>query len=621
MSDFDLGLENINSSLDLVTFRPVRDCFSTEQRIRVQYDLGDDFDPDVLDYIGLYNTEWKTVHDHLAYKWAPLPPGHYLFPQRRRCVQFKDSDFEHVRMPDVDFLFLYVANGDHVVGVSDKFRFPRTPGYDDDLCFNTLERRLASPKLAQETRKRHVVNLPKELSFCSPTKRRPVKEKVTQVFKDHDSLTSDFHQPATLLNIVHPVVREYEQQTNTVSVVPYVSAISNQCTGEHSPAQFAVGKVGKSSQKRLVFDIKNNDHNKTTEPRNFVQPCLEFPVRLPISPGPQGILEVISAGVGSCTFCSLSKVVISDLVYRERMHEATIQKLKAELAASEAETACVKRKQKTRHYGQFAGSREEHFYKKKIGDLLKKNNGLHREARKWKNEYMMARPQPKQLINDEKDKETQTSDHSIQAITIPKQQETPITAPSNPGTTSLEEESEWKIQKPKRMARLQQVIFRQSQTIQTINTTVSNQRETINRQARVIAEFRQSLCEQQLNKTTAENKLTEMTDVVKGILRGRYKEKASEWRQFARQIHNETPHEAKPSGAASQHYGRSGKDQRQLSGVHQPSVYSSGLQYIPGKSERVCPTCDMIFLPHVDPHVIEEHVVFHQIYKRKPQST
>ena len=59
-------------------------------------------------------------------------------------------------MPDVDFLFLYVANGDHVVGVSNKFRFPRTPGYDDDLCLNTLERRLAGPKLAQETRKRRM---------------------------------------------------------------------------------------------------------------------------------------------------------------------------------------------------------------------------------------------------------------------------------------------------------------------------------------------------------------------------------------------------------------------------------------------------------------------------------
>ena len=39
-----------------------------------------------------------------------------------------------------------------------------------------------------------------------------------------------------------------------------------------------------------------------------------------------------------------------------------------------------------------------------------------------------------------------------------------------------------------------------------------------------------------------------------------------------------------------------------------------------GKSERVCPTCDMIFLPHVDPHVIDEHMVFHQVYKKKSQS-
>ena len=38
-------------------------------------------------------------------------------------------------------------------------------------------------------------------------------------------------------------------------------------------------------------------------------------------------------------------------------------------------------------------------------------------------------------------------------------------------------------------------------------------------------------------KTTAEYKLSEMTDVVKSIFRGRYKEKAAEWRQLARQIH------------------------------------------------------------------------------------
>jgi hypothetical protein len=37
----------------------------------------------------------------------------------------------------------------------------------------------------------------------------------------------------------------------------------------------------------------------------------------------------------------------------------------------------------------------------------------------------------------------------------------------------------------------------------------------------------------------------------------------------------EPAHEAKPSGAASQLHEQSGKDQRQLSAVHQPSVYSN----------------------------------------------
>lgn len=41
-------------------------------------------------------------------------------------------------------------------------------------------------------------------------------------------------------------------------------------------------------------------------------------------------------------------------------------------------------------------------------------------------------------------------------------------------------------------------------------------------------------------KTTADRKLTEMTERVRSILRGRFKEKQGEWRQFARKINVST---------------------------------------------------------------------------------
>lgn len=93
MSDFDFELENINASSDLVTFRPVRDCYSNDYRIRLQWDIGDCFDPEALDYVGLFNTEWNSVDDYLAYKWAPLIPQH-AYTLRRRSVQFTDADFD-----------------------------------------------------------------------------------------------------------------------------------------------------------------------------------------------------------------------------------------------------------------------------------------------------------------------------------------------------------------------------------------------------------------------------------------------------------------------------------------------------------------------------------------------
>lgn len=70
------------------------------------------------------------------------------------------------------------------------------------------------------------------------------------------------------------------------------------------------------------------------------------------------------------------------------------------------------------------------------------------------------------------------------------------------------------------------------------------------------------------------------------------------------------------TGAATQKQEAITKQPRPYFGIN--SDYLQGLpQRRPGKSERICPTCKMVFSSNVDPHVIEEHIVFHQVYSKK----
>lgn len=638
MSDFDFELENINASSDLVTFRPVRDCYSNETRIRLQWDIGDSFDPEVLDYVGLFNTEWNSVDDFLAYKWAPLYPRH-AYSIRRRCVQFMDSDLDHVRMPGVDFVFLYVAKGDHVVGISNTFQFRGLTGYEEDFCFDILEK-LAGANPTTESRKRQTTaSLPPGLPLCSPSKRRVFKERILTVYKDHKTLASDF-KPAQAwtenLNIVkQPVVKEYDD--NEQVVVSYVPIVPLQTDDNKSTsAQVAVEGKNKSSNKKLIYDIRTQNAKWITEELALIPyppspQCIEFPVRLPLLPGPHGILEKITAGAGSCTFCSLSKVVISELAHREQLHEATIRNLKSNLGAMKVKEVIVKKKEK-RHYKPFQGSKEELFYKKKIGDLLRKNNGLLKQAKHWKNECLISQRETKniklteniQIVDDDNTQGTQTADHlikeAIKALTEKQTTDSGCnTITSEYSSDSDKEENGWKIQKSKRMLRLQKVISQQSQTIQTVNRNVAVQRAVIDKQAKEIKKLKKALSKQVKANTTADRKLTEMTERVRSILRGRFKEKQGEWRQFARKINNGPLQEIRPmgaTGAATQQQEAITKQPRLFFGINSTSI--PGLpQRIPGKSERICPTCKMVFSPNVDPHVIEEHIVFHQVYTKK----
>lgn len=58
-------------------------------------------------------------------------------------------------MPGVDFVFLYVAKGEHVVGISNTFQFRGVAGYDEDFCFDTLEKS-AGANSTTESRKRRM---------------------------------------------------------------------------------------------------------------------------------------------------------------------------------------------------------------------------------------------------------------------------------------------------------------------------------------------------------------------------------------------------------------------------------------------------------------------------------
>lgn len=61
---------------------------------------------------------------------------------------------------------------------------------------------------------------------------------------------------------------------------------------------------------------------------------IEYPVRLSLLPGPKGILEEITAGAGACTFCSLARIVISEMLRREHQQKDLVIDLKSQLSAA-----------------------------------------------------------------------------------------------------------------------------------------------------------------------------------------------------------------------------------------------------------------------------------------------
>ena len=93
MAAFDVDLEDINPTFDLVNFLRVRDVPLSSDHLKATYVLGRGFDPCTRDWIGLFNTGWGSTREYISYQWAPLLPSPLTSrSQRRRTVLFPASD-------------------------------------------------------------------------------------------------------------------------------------------------------------------------------------------------------------------------------------------------------------------------------------------------------------------------------------------------------------------------------------------------------------------------------------------------------------------------------------------------------------------------------------------------
>lgn len=71
-SSSDPEMENINPSLDLVSFEGVTPCYSPQEDVVVRYRLGAEVSPTRQDWVGIFPSGWGTTEDYLTYVWAPL---------------------------------------------------------------------------------------------------------------------------------------------------------------------------------------------------------------------------------------------------------------------------------------------------------------------------------------------------------------------------------------------------------------------------------------------------------------------------------------------------------------------------------------------------------------------
>ncbi|XP_061183084.1 tax1-binding protein 1 homolog B-like isoform X2 [Saccostrea echinata] len=599
MADFE-EMDTINPIFDLVVFRSIKDITSGLETLPVTYDLGLDFHPHTNDWVGLFYSGWSSVKDYLEYRWAPMLPHNLnTVHRRRRSVIFQVSSFADVREEDTDFCFLYITRDNHVVGVSNNFRFQSLPGYEDDLHFDGLEKRAQEDSsftfLTMEpgfecdnqcddqfyfipNRKRGLEDSFEMLNNDPPPqKRRSTKERVMIRTSDPDTLVS----------------LSTDQWQNIFRIVSEKSIVKK-VNGDLI--------VSQSPEVEPIFDISKKPLSITWHPSL----PLTYEHKLAILPSPRSVFSVLSRNSMSCAACAMGKSLIQDLIVQHTKSEKSIRKMSEQIKVLKEEDLQLRQRlQKT--LAEYEAGRQNMYH---LEELFVQNQELEEKIRTMEFQMESLRAENAEVKDHQvsRDEENSRDQEVLKLLKEGFQGVLEINGRTLKikveDTKDVSSHEEWKMYIPKRMERMRKTINKQSITITSLTNTVIRQRDRMSNQSQRMLDIKKNLKVVTQMKEETDTKLVEVTQRIRSLLKDRAKCFTNEWRQFARKLTTGPLQEKEPKNRVLTSLMRSPPNQDITSRKSR-------------KPERKCETCGIAFSSAVDPRVIEEHLAFHVTYQKK----
>ncbi|XP_062576363.1 tax1-binding protein 1 homolog A-like isoform X2 [Saccostrea cucullata] len=603
MADFE-EMDTINPIFDLVVFRPIKDITSGREILPVTYDLGLDFHPHMNDWVGLFYSGWSSVKDYLEYQWAPMLPHNLnTVHRRRRSVLFQVSNFADVREEETDFCFLYVTRDNHVVGVSNNFRFQSLPGYEDDLHFDGLEKRAQEDTsftfLTLEpgfecdtrcddqfyfipTRKRGLEDSFEMMNNePPPQKRRPTKERVMVRTADPDTLLTFSNE-------------QWQDIFRIVSEKSVVKKVNGDLV------------VSQSSVVEPILDISKTVCKEQLSITWYPNLPLTYEHKLAILPSPRTVFSVLSRNSMSCAACAMGKSVIEDLIVHHTKCEKNVRKMSEQITILKEEDLQLRvRLQRT--LAEYEAGRQNTYH---LEELFVQNQELEEKLRTM--EFQMERLRAENAeVKGHQMSSAKENDQDQEILKLLKEGfQGVIEINGRTLTVKVEEtkdvgsDEEWKMYIPRRMERMRKTINKQSITIASLTNTVKSQRDRMYNQSQRMLDIKKNLKVVTQMKEETDAKLVEVTHRIRSLLKDRAKCFTNEWRQFARKLTTGTPQVKEPKNRAVASLIRS-----------PPNLANTSWKS--RRPERKCETCGIVFSASVDPRVIEEHLAFHITYQKK----
>ncbi|XP_052253524.1 uncharacterized protein LOC127859930 [Dreissena polymorpha] len=443
-SPTEFDVVRVSPHVDLVLFDNIISCYQSDRPITANYVIGEEVIRSGWDWVGVFPVGWNSLGDYLVYTWAQ-PLGLDCTEPRRRTV-FIPAQMHQIRSNPRDvYKLLYVSRGGNVLGASHAFHvFDEQEMHEyniDRLFFNTCHdpavsstrqlplsggKRKSKKAYSPESDSYELVN---ELTCPVPCKRR--KEKILTVFRDDETLVNipSFTEWAEKLRFINyqSIVQEYCNNVTT----PILSSSHTPPTSLTSPSSSLAVIPYHSRDVMPVYNIRWSTPSETSCSR--FTPSIEYPELPSLMAGPSSFLD--SKFDLKCINCQIARTLVRDLVEKDALHTATIERLQAKLQRL---TAANRTKRERQH---------------QTVNLID-----------WALE---------QVQNDNRKLRGQIDflQERVYELTAARETESPALMPASPVEQTTDEEpvhGTWLLREPKRLARWKRVVVRQSRAVQTL---------------------------------------------------------------------------------------------------------------------------------------------------------